>query len=666
VRDIAHFLHVNGPADAKTCAAAINTQTSKSMASGRFGIPELTHEEGLHGAQWGMATVFPQSIGMAASFDDSLYGNEADAIAEELRAVGIRQVLAPVINIARDPRWGRMQETYGEDVLLTSRFGVAYVKAMQGNGIIATPKHFVDNYGAAGHDSYASDNSWRTLYATYMEPFRACVQEGGAGSIMPAYNSVNGLPCSNNAKLLNEILRKQWGFKGFTVSDYGAVYGVYAAHQVSGSYADAQALCLKAGLDVELANGYRDLDSLYKAGKITIANIDRAVRRVLTAKFAIGLYDHPFADTAKANAVVRNSEHRDLALQAARETMTLLRNQNHILPLNKDSIKIIGLFGPAANVLSMGDYTGPYSGWKGDGAVTPYQGLGKYAKVKLYQKGDDLEAFVKGCDALVFFGAIQEGEAQDRSKLGLPSLKQQLAESKSNAVIAENQQTNVDDLDQEAMIHYLDASGKKLIVVLQNGAPIDISNWYKEVPAILEAWYPGEQGGTAIAETLFGDNNPAGRLPVSWPRSVNQVPIYYAVKPTGRSNSYIDDDGKPLYPFGYGLSYTTFHYSNLVIKADHSVWVTITNTGKVAGDEVVQLYLHRTIAPVVRPEKELKAFKRVHLLPGESKVVSLELPPRSFGYYDENLHWVCPPGSFEVWVSRNAANDVLTATLKLQ
>jgi len=673
VRDIAHFLHRNGPVSAKACASAVNEQTQRSIAASRFGIPELTHEEGLHGAQWGMATVFPQSIGMAASFDDSLYRIEANAIAQELRAVGIRQVLAPVINIARDPRWGRMQETYGEDVWLTSRMGVAYTKAMEQNGVIATPKHFVDNYGAGGHDSYASDHSWRELYETYMEPFRACVQEGGAQSVMPAYNSVDGLPCSDNKKLLTGILRDQWRFKGFTVSDYGAVYGVYAAHKAASSYADAQALSLKAGMDVELANGYRDLDSLYQAGQVSIQDIDRAVRRVLMAKFTIGLYDHPYADTAKANGLVRNEGHRQLALRRARETMTLLKNEHRLLPLNKDSIKTIGVFGPAADMLSLGDYTGPYGGWKGDGAVTPLAGLRKIAKAntKLYKAGDDLGAFVKDCDVLVFFAAIQEGEAQDRSNLKLPSLKQKLAESRSSAVIAENQQTNVADMDQEGMIHQLAASGKKLVVVLQNGAPIDMSGWYKDVPAILEAWYPGEQGGIAIAETLFGDNNPGGRLPVSWPKSSGLVPVWYAVKPTGRSNSYIDDDGKPLFPFGYGLSYTRFHYSDLVIpqqaKAGRpvTVKVTVTNNGKMAGDEVVQLYLHRQAAPIVRPVRELKAFKRVHLQPGESRVVTLELPARSFGYYDENLRWTEPPGKFDLWISRNAASDALQGALNL-
>jgi len=667
VRDIAHFMHANGPADAQTCAKAVNQQTQKSMAASRFGIPELSHEEGLHGAQWGMATVFPQSIGMAASFDVHLYSQEADVIARELRAVGIRQVLAPVVNIARDPRWGRMQETYGEDVCLTSRFGVAYVKAMQQNGIIATPKHFVDNYGAAGHDSYASDNSWRTLYETYLEPFRACVQEGGALSIMAAYNSVMGQPCSTNSHLLNDVLRKEWGFPGFTVSDYGAVLGVYAAHGTATTYADAQAQSLKAGMDVELANGYRNVDSLYRSGKITINDIDRAVERVLTAKFSIGLYDHPYADPDQANALVRSEANKALALQAARETMTLLKNERHTLPLNSDSIKTIGLFGPAADVLSMGDYTGPYGGWKGSGAKTPYDGIkelsGSKATVKVYRAGQDWDAFIKDCDALVYFAAIQEGEAQDRSKLTLPSVKQQLGQSTANAVIAENQQTNVSNFDQEGTIKKLAKSGKKLVVVLQNGAPIDLHNWFSEVSAILETWYPGEQGGIAIAETLFGLNNPGGRLPVSWPNSSGQVPVYYAVKPTGRSNRYIDDDGQPLFPFGYGLSYTTFAYSNLKVNANHSVQVTVTNTGPVAGDEVVQLYLHRRIAPVARPEKELRAFQRVHLQPGESKAVTLQLPLRSFGYYDENLKWVSPPGTFDLWISKDAATNVLQTTL---
>jgi beta-glucosidase len=623
-----------------------------------------------------MATVFPQSIGMAASFDDSLVYQTTKAIATELRAVGVRQVYAPVINIARDPRWGRVEETYGEDPFLTSKMGVAYVKALQRGGVIATPKHFVDNYGAGGHDSYASETSWRALYETFLEPFRAVIQEGGAMSIMSAYNSVDGVPCSSNEKLLTDILRKEWGFSGFTVSDYGAVRGIAMAHHTAKDYAEAQAEALQAGLDVELANGYPDLDSLVKCGRLSEKDIDVAVKRVLAAKFRIGLFDHPFADAGKADSMVRNKAHRKLALRAARETMTLLKNDNHTLPLDETQIKRIGVFGPAANILSLGDYTGPYGGWNGEGAVTPYQGLvnrlkGK-AEVVLYQPGTDALALAKTCDAVIFFAAMQEGEAQDHSQLTLPAVKQKAAQSTANAQIVENTVVTLDNGDQEQVIKTLAASGIKTIVVLRTGSPVDMRSWTGKTGAILEAWYPGEQGGTAIAETLFGDNDPGGRLPISWPKDAGQIPVYYAVKPSGRANSYIDDDGKPLFPFGYGLSYTSFAYSGLLLPAKVNkgdsvqVKVTVRNTGSHKGNEVVQLYLQAENCPVVQPVKQLKAFKRVSLAPGESKTVTLNLPYRSFGYYDKDLRFVITPGVFTVAINRDAEDALLHGTLTIK
>ena len=673
VRNIAHFMHEKGPSTPGACAAAINEDTRKSIAANRLRIPVLQHGEALHGAQWGMATVFPQCIGLAATFNDNLIYRVGEAVASELRAVGVRQVYAPVINIARDPRWGRMQETYGEDVHLTSRMGIAYTKALQQGGVIATLKHFVDNYGAGGHDSYASETSWRTLREVYLEPFRACIQEGGAGGVMAAYNSVDGVPCSSNSVLLNDILRKEWGFRGLVVSDYGGVDGVYRVHQTAASLQNAELQSLQAGLDVMLANGYRGLPDLIKTGKLPEENIDSSVRRVLTAKFELGLFDHPYVDTAEASRVVRSTAHRALALEAARETMTLLKNDRNTLPLVENMVKRIGVFGPGANTLNMGDYTGPLGGWKGEGAITPYEGLvqrlKRKAEVVLYQQGSDALALARTCDVLIYFATIQEGEAHDRSRLTLPSVNTGQAESSDHAIVIDGKAGTDIQEDQEKMIETLAASGHKTIVVLQNGAPIDIQHWIGQVGAVLEAWYPGEQGGTAIAEAMFGDIDPGGRLPVTWPRHVGQVPIYYAVKPSGRSNTYSDDDGKPMFPFGFGLSYTDFKYSNLVapetVNGDTSIRMTITNTGNRSGDEVVQLYLHQDLAEVVRPIKELKAFKRVTLAPGESREVVLTLPYRSFGYWCKQLKFVIEPSTFTLYISRDASTDLLKARLKV-
>ncbi len=677
VRNIGHFMHkdAKAPVSASACAEAINTDTRKSVEASRWGIPVLQHGEALHGAQWGNATCFPQSIGMAAAFDDELYFQVGQVVTKELRAVGVRQVLAPVVNISRDPRWGRTEESYGEDVFLNSRMGVAYTKALEQGGVIATPKHFVDNYSDGGHDSYASNNSWRVLRETFLEPFRACFVEGGARSVMAAYNSIDGVPCHNNNVLLNDILRGEWGFKGFVVSDYSGVNGVYKAHKLAESYQDAQAQCFEAGLDVDLPRGYPDLVGLVKNGRISEKQIDRSLHRVLICKFDLGLFDQPFVDAAKADEIVRCPEHKQLALEAARKVMTLLKNKDGILPLSDSKIKRVGLFGPAANVLSLGDYSGPYGGWKGDGAPTPWQAIAERLKGKaeivLHQPGTDAASLAKTCDVVILFGSIREGEGHDRSLLTLPSRPVRAAKSFENAMIVEDTEAPVINIDQEKMINELAASGTKTVVVLQNGSIVDVRAWINNVDALLEAWYPGEQGAIAIAETLFGDNNPGGRLPFSWARHAGQLPIYYDIKPSGRDYVYNDDDGKPMFPFGFGLSYTTFEYSGLVlpseVKKDGTVEVkfTLKNTGKVKGDEVVQLYLHDELASVVRPLRELKAFKRVSLNAGESREIVLTLPYRSFGFWDRKLKFGVEPGEFKVFIGRNVADTQLEGSLNV-
>jgi beta-glucosidase len=672
IRNKAHFIHGKGMASTVSCAEIINEDTRESLKASRLEIPVLQHGEALHVPLWGRATCFPQSISMAATFDDDLYYRVAEVIAKETRAVGVRQVYAPVVNISRDPRWGRTEEGYGEDVLLNSRMGVAYTKALEKGGVVASPKHYVDNYGDGGHDSYASNMSWRTMREVFLEPFRACIEEGGARSIMASYNSVDGIPASANHHLLTDILRNEWNFKGYVVSDYWGVNGVYNPHRIASSYAEAQALCLEAGLDLELPGGYADLLSLVKSGRLSEQTIDQSLRRILTVKFELGLFENPYVDPQEADKIVRSKEHQDLALEAARKVMTLLKNNNNILPLSDNKIRKIGLFGPAANVMSLGDYSGPSGGLKGefiDGNVTPYKGLkqrlqGK-AEVVLHPGNTDVTALAQTCDVVIFFAAIQEGEGEDRSHLTLPKRNMKPAESLDNAMIVDTEEKLVFKLDQEEMIGDLVACGVKTIVVLQNGSMIDIRRWIDKVDAILEAWYPGEQGGTAIAEALFGDINPGGRLPVTWARHVGQIPAYYYIKPSGRGYRYLDDDGKPMFPFGFGLSYTSFEYSNLIIpqkvnkNGDTKVLVTVKNTGKVKGDEVVQLYLHDELASVARPLKELKAFKRVTLNPGESRQVELSLPYRSFGLWDKDLKFVVEPGVFKVMIAKNAETTVL-------
>ena len=665
VRNVGHFLPDGGlPNDPKTVAERINEDTRKSIEASRWGIPVLQHGEALHGAQWGNATCFPQSIGMAATFDDDLYYREGQVVAEELRAVGVRQVYAPVINITRDQRWGRGQESYGEDVLMNSRFGVAYVKALEEGGVVATPKHFVDNYGEGGHDSFASITSWRELREVYLEPFRACVEEGGARGIMSAYNAVDGVPASSNPRLLQDILKQEWGFKGVVVSDYGATEMVGSRHLLAETEDEALALCMNAGLDLQLANTSDGLLEQVKSGKIPEKVLDESVRRVLRIKFGLGLFDEPLVDPEKAAAVVRSPEHRELAYEAACKAMTLLKNDG-ILPLR--GAKRIGVYGPSANILNVGDYSGGRGGWKGDG-VTPYEGLKKAlegtAEVVLAPVGQNVNPLASRCDVLVFFPSITEEEGSDRSSFHLPSSHVRLHRTTDGGLIVADAQAPAIEVDQEKMVRDLIATGKPVIVVLHNGAVIDISGWADGAAAILEAWYPGEQGGRAIADVLTGTVNPGGRLPITWARSIGQNPMYYSIKPSGRGYGYVENDGSPLYPFGYGLSYTTFDYKDfqtvgtLEKGQPLKIRVTVTNTGAVKGDEVVQAYIHDELSSVVRPLKQLAAFRRITLEPGESREVELEIPNRQFALWDRNMNFRVEEGWFEVWLGRNAEEKI--------
>ena len=665
VRNVGHFLPDGGlPNDPKTVAERINEDTRKSIEASRWGIPVLQHGEALHGAQWGNATCFPQSIGMAATFDDDLYYREGQVVAEELRAVGVRQVYAPVINITRDQRWGRGQESYGEDVLMNSRFGVAYVKALEEGGVVATPKHFVDNYGEGGHDSFASITSWRELREVYLEPFRACVEEGGARGIMSAYNAVDGVPASSNPRLLQDILKQEWGFKGVVVSDYGATEMVGSRHLLAETEDEALALCMNAGLDLQLANTSDGLLEQVKSGKIPEKVLDESVRRVLRLKFELGLFDEPLVDPVKAAAVVRSPEHRELAYEAACKAMTLLKNDG-ILPLR--GAKRIGVYGPSANILNVGDYSGGRGGWKGDG-VTPYEGLKKAlegtAEVVLAPVGQNVNPLASRCDVLVFFPSITEEEGSDRSSVHLPSSHVRPHRTTDGGLIVADAQAPAIEVDQEKMVRDLIATGKPVIVVLHNGAVIDISGWADGAAAILEAWYPGEQGGRAIADVLTGTVNPGGRLPITWARSIGQNPMYYSIKPSGRGYGYVENDGSPLYPFGYGLSYTTFDYKDfqtvgtLEKGQPLKIRVTVTNTGAVKGDEVVQAYIHDELSSVVRPLKQLAAFRRITLEPGESREVELEIPNRQFALWDRNMNFCVEEGWFEVWLGRNAEEKI--------
>ena len=663
-RNPGHFMHYERPeaAPASEVAERINRDVRLSMDAQPNGVPPIEHGEALHGAQWGMATSFPQPIGMASTFNDDIVSQIGDAIGKECVAVGVRQALTPVVNIARDCRWGRTIETFGEDVLLSSNMGVAICRGLQKNGVIATPKHYADNYSYGGRDSNVSDTSERTMREVYLKPFEKCFKEGGALSVMAAYNSWEGVPCSCNERLLTEILRDEWGFEGFVVSDYGGVEGVSNAHKMVDTNWKAQAMCLKAGLDVNLPSpSFDNLKKAYDEGWITDADVDLAVLRVLTTKFAIGLMDDPFVDSAAADGIVRSDAHKALALEAARQSIILLKNEG-LLPLNKKQVKKVAVFGAGADVFPVGmNYSGPYgTPWTAKDAETPVQFLRKYlagtAEV-IYAEDERIEEVAAACDVALYLTTVVEGEGMDRSDLRLPGITRK-AQQDEAAIIVGKFEAEV-KTDQEESIRRMIKANPNSAVVLLNGAPVDMSGWMDNCNAILEAWYPGEQGAQAICEILFGDANPSAKLPITFPRSVGQLPLFYSMKPSGRGYGYVENDGSPLYPFGYGLSYTTFNlddYGCVEKDGGLAVSLTVENTGERDGAEVVQIYLSGRNCDVVMPRIELKAYKRVETAAGGKTQVTIEVPNEAFCYYDRKMNFGMHNGDYTVSVATSCTD----------
>jgi beta-glucosidase len=632
----------------------------------RLGIPVIIHDEGLHGLLGNGATSFPQAIAMASSWNPELLEKVAAIIGKETRTKGIAQLLSPTINIARDVRCGRTEETYGEDPYLASRLAVAFVRGLQSQRVAATPKHFAANFvGDGGRDSNVVHFSERILREIYFPAFEACIKEANALSIMAAYNSLDGIPCSCNTWLLTTILRKAWNFKGFVVSDYGSVHGIIEKHRVAETPGEVAKKAIEAGLDIELPAAFYYGEPLLKGikeGKISQRALDAAVSNVLRVKFVLGLFDSPYADPDGAARACNSQEHREIALQMARESIVLLKNENNLLPLGKQA-NSIAVIGPNADEIRLGGYS--WDNYTKDIVVTPLEGVrGKasqdrhvYFAQGCTVKGKSKEGFQEAISiakksnaAILFMGnsSETEGEERDRANLDLPGVQEELIEA-----IAE--------------------TGVPTIVVLINGSAITMSNWTDRVGAIVEAWYPGEEGGNAIADVLFGDYNPGGKLPITFPLFVGQLPLYYNYKPSGRIYDYVDLSGKPLFPFGHGLSYTTFEYSNLKVtpeKAGPSGTITISvdirNTGNREGDEVVQLYVHDVVASVARPVKELKGFKRITLKPGARQKVEFVLGAQQLGFYDAAMKFAVASGAFEVMVGSSSEDLRLKGTFEIK
>ncbi len=669
-RNPGHFMHQRGTVSKPSeVARRINRDMEISIVAQPHHIPPIEHGEALHGAQWGMASIFPQPIGLASTFDPELVEEASSVIGRETAAVGVRQALAPVVNVCRDVRWGRTVETFGEDVKLCSDMGAAVCRGFEKNGVVATPKHFVDNYADGGRDSNYSVRSERDLREVYLKPFEACFKEGGAHGVMASYNSLpSGLPAHADPRLLTGILRDEWGFDGIVVSDYGGVGGVCSAHRIADDGAEALAVCIKAGLDVDLPNcSYGEVKEAFERGLLTEADVDRAVLRILKLKYRLGLFNDPYVDPDEADRVVRCAEHRRLALKAAEESIILLKNEG-VLPLDASKVKTIGIFGPSAGLLPTGsNYSGPYGHlWEAPDVLPPLEYFRAHAEGINVVTGDDndIPRLAPSCDAVLYFTSIVEGEGLDRSDLRLPSYRRSVSADNAAVII---DKTDIEiKVDQQRSIETLSECNPNTVVVLMNGAPVDVTPWIGGVSALLEAWYPGEGGSEAIYNVIFGKYNPGGKLPVSWPRSVGQLPLYYAYKPSGRGYGYENDDGSPLYPFGYGMSYTAFGLKNVTAEKTaegYAVYADVENKGDRCGDEVVQLYVSSSHTKTVQPLRRLAAYRRVTVGAGKSVRVRLDVSADEFRYYDADMRYGPHGGRFTLSVGTSSENAVPVITV---
>lgn len=675
---------------AREMAVYANAVQKWMIENTRLGIPVLFHEECLHGHAAPEGTSFPQAIALGSTWDPALLTQIFTATAQEVRARGAQECLAPDLDISRDPRWGRTEETYGEDPYLVSRLGVAAVLGYQGTGptydkshVLATTKHFaVHGQPESGTNVGPASYSERTIREYFLKPFYAAITEGHAATLMPSYNEVDGLPSHSNQKLLTGILRQEWGFQGLVVSDYFALTEMVTLHHVAKDNAEAARMALDAGVDMELpfAAAYLTLPEQVKQGTISEEQINRSAGRVLKAKFLLGLFDDPYVDPDYAAKVVNSPEHQQLALKAAHEAIILLKNQNGLLPLDKGKYKKIAVIGPDAAEPHLGGYS---TGQKGN--VSLLQGI----KTKV---GPSVEVVYSEGTKITETPADWQA---DKVTLGDPALNAkriqeavQVAKSADLIILAvgENEQTvreawapnhlgDRDSLDllgnQDDLAKAMVATGKPVVVFLVHGRPNSINYIAENVPAILDGWYLGQEGGTAAADVLFGDYNPAGRLPMTVPRSVGQLPMYYYAKPTAR-RGYVDASTKPLFPFGYGLSYTTFKYANVKlapatigVNGATKVTVEVTNTGKVRGDEVAQLYIRDEVSSVTRPIKELRGFQRITLDPGETKTVEFKLGFDELSFWNREMKQVVEPGTFKIMVG-GSSEDLTETTLTVE
>jgi beta-glucosidase len=679
------------PLGARAAAEYRNSVQKWIAGNTRLGIPAVFHDEGLHGYVAAGGTSYPQAIGLASTWDPALLQQIFAEVAREARRRGAQQLLAPVLDLGRDPRYGRIEETYGEDPYLAARLGVAAVRGFQGNGpgfdrdhVVATAKHFLHGQPEGGTNVAPSNYSERILREQLLYPFEAAVKEAGIGSVMPSYNEIDGIPSHVNPWLLQQVLREEWGFRGVTVSDYFGVQQLVDLHHVAASAAQAGADALRAGVDVELPGpfGFSTLPESVRSGKVPQAALDAAVARVLTMKFELGLFENPYADPAAAEAAADTEQHRQLARVAAERAIILLKNDGNVLPLDRSRIVTLAVIGPNADRRRLGTYSGtpPYF-------VTVLEGVRAKAGPGI------TVVFAEGCrisepdtDPLGNFlnFAVQTPDpAEDRQRIAEAVAAARGADAVL-LVLGGNEAVSreaigaglfpaphlgdVDTLElpglQNELAKEILELGKPAAVLLLNGRPYSIGYLAGHAPAILEGWYLGQETGNAVANVLFGDVNPAGRLPVTIARNAGQLPVYYYQKPSAK-RGYLWSSTEPLFPFGHGLSYTTFRYgdvklepASMGVSGTSTASVEVTNTGARAGDEVVQMYIHHETASVTQPVKQLRGFERIHLEPGETKTVRFAIGFDTLAFLNREMRRAVEPGAVEVMIGGSSARTV--------
>ena len=652
----------------------------------RLGIPTLFHEEGLHGFQGRFATSFPQAIALASTFDTDLVERVYTITAREIRVRGVHQVLSPVVDVALDPRWGRIEETFGEDPYLVSRMGVAAVFGFQGREadgsipegrVLATLKHMTGHgQPESGLNVGPAQLPERVLREIFFPPFEAAVLEARAASVMASYNEIDGVPSHANPWLLNDILRGEWGFEGVVVADYFAINELERRHRIVGSLPEAGALALASGVDLELPDGvaFYQMKSMIEDGTLDIALVDQAVERMLRMKLRGGVFSDPFADPEEADALTGNDEARAVALEAALKAAVLLKNKDGALPLDKDRLESVALIGPNSDVTVLGGYSD-----EPRQTISILDGL-KAAlgdRVDLvHAKGVLLTDNRSWWDDEVSLADPEENRARIREAVKAARGSEVIIlaiggdESTSREAWSETHLGDRDDItligEQVELIEALAELDIPMIAVVISGRPLSLENVEDHFDAILYGWLLGQETGTAVADLLLGEVSPSGKMPVTVPRTVGQLPLYYNHKPTAR-RGYAFTDTSPLYSFGFGLSYSEFEISEPVLAdatiapdGSTTVSVTVTNTGNMAADEVVQMYIRDQISSVTRPVMELKGFERVSLEPGESAEVSFDITPESLRFFNRDMERVVEPGDFDIMVGNSSINHKTT------